>query len=495
MRFLTRLACLVAVVGLLAVSVVFSQEEPPRDPPPQPSFPELPRDAPAGTGILQPCMEALEGEVRCGRYRVWEDRERKSGRTIDLAFVVAEALDPHSLHSDAVTYFFGGPGSQVTAVSPFGIQFARAFREKRDLLFLDFRGVGASQALDCDVPYPRGVGSRFGEIFPVDHAEACRDELAERADLEHYTSADNMDDLEELRRWLNYSALNLDGASYGTVEIQVFLRRHPKSARTVVLNGVKPIFGEGYLSHARKLQQALDALIAECLGDEKCGAAFPDLTSTLERVLDRVSSDPPVVEVDGQRLRLGPGELGYALRGLLYHRGGDIPWMLDKATEGDWQPFADFYLARSDWVAEKGGEAGMHFSVLCAEDVSRLDAETIARETEGTFLGNYLIGGYARVCDVWPYAALEPSFWEPVESDVPALLLSGTRDPVTSPGDGDSVGRYLSNSRHVVVEGGGHVVGGPCIDSIALQFVETGSVESLDTSCIEEMPGTEFKVE
>lgn len=492
---MTRPLLLVAVVGCLLAAPAVCQDEPPRDPPPQPSFPELPESAPAGTGILQPCMEELEGEVRCGRYRVWENRAEKSGRTLDLGFVVAEALDPHSPHSDAVTYFFGGPGSQVTAASPFAIQFARAFREKRDLLFLDFRGVGASQALDCDVAYPRGVESRFGEIFPVDHVAACRDKLSERADLELYTSAANMDDLEELRRWLNYSALNLDGASYGTHEIQVFLRRHPKSARTVVLNGVSPIFGEGYVSHARQLQRALDELVRECLADEACGAAFPNLATTLEAVLERVRADPPEVEAEGQRVRLGPGELGYALRGLLYGRGTEIPLMLDNAAKGDWQPLADYYLARSAWVAEDGGEAGMHFSVLCAEDVGRLDGETISRETEGTFLGDYLIGGYARVCEVWPYARLEPSFWEPVASDVPALLLSGTRDPVTPSGGGEAVGRHLPNSRHVVVEGGGHVVGGPCIDSIALQLVEAGSVESLDTSCIAEMPGTEFKVE
>ncbi len=104
-------------------------------------------------------------------------------------------------------------------------------------------------------------------------------------------------------------------------------------------------------------------------------------------------------------------------------------------------------------MAREGGFAGMHFSVLCAEDISRVDDETIARETAGTFLGDYLIGGYARVCELWPYARLEPSFWEPATSDVPALLLSGSRDPVTPPSGAEAVVRRLPNSRHLIVPG------------------------------------------
>lgn len=442
--------------------------------------------------MIQPCMEALEGSVRCGRYRVWEDRTAQSGRTIDLAFVIADALDPAAGTSDAITYFFGGPGTSVTTPSPFVIGASRALREKRDLLFLDFRGVGASQALDCTVSYPRGVESRFGEIFPVDHIEACRDHLSERTRLDLYTSSINMDDLDELRAWLNYTHLNLSGGSYGTLEIQVFLRRHPESVRTAVLNSVFPISEPGYVTHARGLQNALDELVAECEVNEACAAAYPDFGKTVERVLERVRTDPPEVLAEGKKVKLGPGELGYALRGLLYRRGVEVPSMVWRAAQGEWQPLADYYLQRSGWVGEKGGEAGMHFSVLCAEDVGRLDAETIARETAGTFLGDYLIGGYARACEVWPYARLDDSFWEPVTSDVPALLLSGSRDPVTPPPGAEVVAKYLPKSLQIVVEGAGHGVGGPCIGQIVSRFIDAGTVQGLDTSCLQEWPPTEF---
>ena len=461
-------------------------------PPPQPTFPTLPADAPAGTGLMQPCMEELEGRVRCGRYRVWENRETRQGRTLDLAFVLADALGPDIDHSTAATFFFGGPGSSVTRPSPFVIAGSPELRRSRDLLFLDFRGVGGSAQLDCGVPYPSGVSSRFGTLMPTDHIAACRDELAQRAQLDLYTSAHNMDDLDELRDWLNYQTLDLNGGSYGTREIQVFLRRHPESARTAILNSVSPLSTGGYISHARGLQNALNELVAECLADAACGQAYPDLEAALDRVLTRVRTDPPRVTADGETVKLGVGELGYALRGLLYGRAGEVPAMIVGADGGAWQPLADYYLQRSGWVGDPEGETGMHLSVVCAEDISRADDESIARETAGTFLGDYLIRSYAEACAIWPYAKLDASYWEPVTSDVPALLLSGSRDPVTPPASAELVAAHLENSRHIVVPGAGHGVGGPCLGQIQLQFVETASVENLDTSCLEERPPTEF---
>ena len=136
--------------------------------------------------------------------------------------------------------------------------------------------------------------------------------------------------------------------------------------------------------------------------------------------------------------------------------------------------------------------AGMHFSVICAEDLSRVDAAKIERETAGTFLGDYLVGGYARACEVWPHAELDPAHWEPVASDVPTLLLSGGRDPVTPPANGEAVAAHLPNSLHIVVPGAGHGVGGPCIQGIQARFIDTATVDGLDTSCVEEWPPTQF---
>ena len=79
-----RRCSLLAVAALCLAGSAPAQEEPP----PAPSFPDLPAAAEAGTGMIQPCLEELEGRVRCGRYRVYEDRARRL-----LSSVLSEIVD------------------------------------------------------------------------------------------------------------------------------------------------------------------------------------------------------------------------------------------------------------------------------------------------------------------------------------------------------------------------------------------------------------------
>ena len=47
---------------------------------------------------LAPCkIEGVPGEARCGSHKVWEDREAKQGRQIDLVDHRAAALEPNKL--------------------------------------------------------------------------------------------------------------------------------------------------------------------------------------------------------------------------------------------------------------------------------------------------------------------------------------------------------------------------------------------------------------
>lgn len=459
------------------------------------AFPRLPPDAPAGAGRVQPCHAPdLRGTARCGVFRVYEDRAARAGRTLDVAFVVLDALEPADRADDAIVLLPGGPGQSFTDAAVAISRDMADLRRARDVVLVDVRGVGRSASLSCTVPYPGGFASRFGTLFPPDHAAACRDALSQRARLDLYTTALSVDDVEDLRRWLGYPAWNLIGTSYGTRVAQVYLRRHPDAVRTVVLNGVAPLAEPLYVQHAALLQRALDRLVAECRADRACGAAYPDLDRRVATLLARFQRGPVEVELPGGRVAFGMGDLAYALRGLLYGRGGDLPLLIHRAAEGDVPPLAEYYVARTAWVGGPGGEAGYHFSVLCAEDIAPLTDEDVARATRGTFMGPHLIESYRRVCRLWPHARLPASHWRPVASDVPTLLLSGGRDPVTPPEAAEAVAAHLSNSLHVVVPNGGHGVGGPCLDGLIARFVETARLDVLDTACVEAAPPTAFRL-
>lgn len=459
-----------------------------------PSFPTLPADLPVGEGRTQPCLDQVEGEALCGRFRVRESREAEGGRTLDIAFVVLRALHDRG-NTDAFTQFNGGPGAATTPIASYMARGLAAIREDRDILLVDHRGTGNSEALLCDNPFPRGMPSRFETVFPLDHVDACREMLSQRADLSQYTTAHAMDDLADLATWLGYTQLDLSGGSYGTREAQIFTRRHADMVRTVILNGAAPVDQWVYLEHARTLQAALETVVSECAAQAACSAAYPDLETVLEEDLATASHAPPEVSVEGQVVPFGIGPLSYALRGLLYGRAGVVPARLYEAHEGSWQPLATYYLGRQSWVGAADVPAGYHFSVLCAEDIDPIGWDDIARETAGTFMGDFLIGAYKRVCERWPSAHLPASYFTPVTSDKPALILSGGRDPVTPASGAGAVAAGWPNALHVVVPNGGHGQGGPCIVAMEVRLVRTGSTEGIDTSCVERAPPTKFVIE
>ncbi len=458
------------------------------------SFPTLPPDTPAGDGLTQPCLGQLQGEVLCGRFRVYENRQLGSGRTIDLGFVVVKALTDRG-NTDAFTRFSGGPGASVTPNAAGIAEFRSGIRAERDILLLDHRGTGNSSPLPCDNPFPGGIESRFETVFPLNHVEACRDMLSQRVDLAQYTTPNAMDDLADVASWLGYSQLNLMGGSYGTREAQIFTRRHPEMVRTVIMNGVAPVDQRVYLYHARDLQDALDNLIAECASETACNSAYPDFEEVLREVLSIAAENPPEVTVQGTIVHFGIGPLSYALRGLLYGQAGRVPAVIYAAHAGDWQMLVDYYIGRQAWVGSADGTpAGYHYSVLCSEDIDPLSWEEIASETAGTFMGDFLIAGYKQACERWPSAVQPESYFTPVRSDKPALILSGGRDPVTPVSGGTAVAGRWSNSLHIVVPNGGHGQRGPCIDRMILKLVQSGSIDDIDVSCVSSAPPTRFVV-
>jgi hypothetical protein len=97
----------------------------------------------------------------------------------------------------------------------------------------------------------------------------------------------------------------------------------------------------------------------------------------------------------------------------------------------------------------------------------------------------HLLGAQIAACERWPKGTVEPTFYDPVVSDVPALILSGDIDPVTPPAWGEAVAKHLKNGRHIVMPATGHgVISTPCGLKLVQEFIDRASSASLDTSCV-----------
>ena len=433
-----------------------------------------------------PCrVPGQEREVLCATYPVWENRATKQGRKIGLHIVILPALGPDK-QPDPVFELGGGPGEGITEVAAFYPDHAR---QKRDVVLVDQRGTGRSNPLDCTL-YGEPVDFRraAADNFPVAEVRKCREELEKVADLGQYTTSAFADDLNEVRVWLGYDKINLVGGSYGTRMAQVYLRRHPETVRSVLLIAVAPTDLFLPLRHAYSGQRALDLLLAECAGQPACRAAFPDPKADLRAIRERVEKGVAVTVTNtrtGEKQEVRPhwGLVAEGIRFLMYGQGGgSLPLQIQKAARGDLAPLVQMAIERR-LLLDEVLATGLLFSVTCAEDLPYITEEMIRKETAGTLLGDYRIRQQKAVCEAWPRGQVPADVHDLVRSDVPVLLISGERDPVTPPEYADHARTHLTNSLHVMVPRGSHGGAGECTDRLIEQFTERASVEGLDPSC------------
>jgi pimeloyl-ACP methyl ester carboxylesterase len=453
---------------------------------------------------LRPCtgIPGLPPEARCGTYEVWENRAAKSGRKIPLRVLVLPATGPDRL-PDPFVFFSGGPGDSNVDAASWLAEELGALRKRRDILLVDFRGTGGSGGLFCtELPGSAGLQGTLDHFLPPEPVRACAERLSKTADLSQYTNDTSVDDIDEVRAALGYDRINIFGGSAGSRSGLVYLRRHPDKVRTAILSGLVPMDDLGPFDMARSAQRALDGLIAECEGDAACRGAFPRLREEIAAVLERAGKDPVTVPVTDREtgkpaeVRLTRSAVAQALRAMLYSpvAAARLPFKVHRAAQGDWKPLAETAHA---WAAGVAGLAdGYYLSLTCAEELPFIRENEIPAAVQGTFLGDFRIRAQQAACAAWPVPPVGREFLEPVTSEVPVLLISGERDPVTPPGNAEHAARTLKNSLHVVVPDAGHsfsgIEGGEHIIDLIIKVVETGTVKGLDTSFTARMKRPEF---
>ena len=222
----------------------------------------------------------------CGKHQVYENRSAKSGRVIALNLVVLPALSSEP-KAEPVFYLAGGPGQGAARIAGAGEDaIMRELRRERDLVFVDMRGTGDSNGLQCDFPIDRRhVQSLFGELFDPAVIQLCREKLERIADLKFYNSSLGIDDLDDIRLALGYDKINLYGISHGSQAALEYLRRYPDHVRSAVLTGVATPAMKIPLQFARGADQAMAKLFNDCAGDESCNAAFPNLQAKFAQLL------------------------------------------------------------------------------------------------------------------------------------------------------------------------------------------------------------------
>ncbi len=446
-------------------------------------------------GLASCRLKGVEHDAWCGVLRRPLDPAQPQGRQIEVHYAVLPAL-ARNRQPDPVLFFAGGPGQSAIELAGAASRLLARLGNRRDIVLIDQRGTGRSAPLRCAEPAPtQPLAEAASVAAQTERLRQCAVELQKlpQGDLRHYTTWVAMQDADAVRQALGVAQVNLVGGSYGTRAALEYLRQFPQAVRRVVIDGVAPPDMVLPASFSTDNQAALDAVFTACAAEPACTARHPRLRADWQALLASLPREVNVQHpITGQpeRFTLTRDMLLGLVRAPLYvpALASALPLALGQATQGRFE-------ALMGVGSGLGGGAGrlwegMHFSVVCAEDLPRLAQ---AADRPGADYGDSFAEQYRRICADWPRGTVPPAFYSVPVAKVPVLLLSGGADPVTPPRHGQRVAQALgAQARHVVVPQAGHgVMALPCMRDVLFRFIdaaEGADALKVDADCARNIP-------
>ncbi|MDT8319729.1 MAG: alpha/beta hydrolase [Xanthomonadales bacterium] len=436
----------------------------------------------------------LSTVAQCGWLERAENPAEPAGRRIKIHVARVPARG-RVTEPDPLVFFAGGPGQAASEAWPLLAAALSKVNESRDILLVDQRGTGKSNALRCpEMELEEILNMEWDRLD--DSTRECLESLD--ADVRYYTTTIAMHDIDAAREALGYEQVNLFGGSYGTRAAQVYLRLFPDRVRTLVLDGVVPQTLALGTEHAEKLDQAIYRVLNGCEQDARCRQEFPDSAGQLDGLIRALDENPREVTVDhpttGQpyTLTFNREVLASALRFLTYSSDSQamLPLLIHEASsEQHFERLASQMMITATGLQQSISQ-GMELSVICSEDAPLFPDGS---GTSDYLMGDIMLKATRIQCEVWPRGPVPEGFHEPVAADVPTLLLSGELDPVTPPEYAERVAAHFSDSTHLVAPGQGHIVTTRgCMGDLVSEFIVSGGRAKLDTECISRLEASPY---
>ena len=443
-------------------------------------------------------------QVECGWLTVPESRASSSARHLKLWVAIARA-PRDTRKADSILYLHGGPGiATVDTWFPFFPDSVAwgAFRETRDIVFFDQRGTGRSQPLLCpalkkeleEIDKGDQTASSRLDATVAAYAKCRRTMASAHQNPGAYTSAETVQDAEDLRKALGVPEWNVYGTSYGSFVALLYLRAHPAAIRSAILDSPYPPNSMAWAEQITTTARAYEAVERACQRVAACASRFPDIRGRLIQAVTRLDAQPIAREkgpIDGSRFVSTLWTMLVNAESSLY-----VPLAIDLAASGD-------EAVVSRLVAIYGGNdtfgddsPAQAMAVNCHEGGRRTESTREATRRHPEFAGNDPAEGLDRICETFQPVHVAPELFSPVVSDKPVLLYSGDFDPATPLEDALQASRFLSRGTIVPVAGASHApfYSDECTRGIAHAFL-LAPKSTPDLSCLQRRKPATFQLE
>ena len=467
-----------------------------------------------GDVVEQDCPVGLVGTgLRCVWIIVPIDRADPAAGNMGVSVAIRPGTGEEPLAPLAVLQ--GGPGGASSDLARF--LPSRPYPQ----VLIDQRGVGFGSANFWCGEWQ----VRLAEILEASRDEAtaiaseafarCSDRFKRDPVFTHTSTEAHAADVVDVMTALGYDSWLLYGVSYGTTIALEVLRDAPAGLSGAVLDGVYPGHFDLDTAIAEGAERVVRKLDEECSVDPACAAILATagegatMAGLLAELIPRFNADPIIVPFSANETTLlEPFDAlidGDSVAGVVFQMFYNdftatlVPGVLAGLARGE--------EADSD---EDGGLTAAQAVALLGVETASQQAHTGAPATFAAVtcaewlpqasgpppgigaIGAAVVGeGLSAQCEPW---AIEASTLptEPVQSDLPVLLISGRFDPITPPSFAEAAVEHLPRGTHVVTRTRGHGIWvwgyDNCIDRIVADFLAEPGAE-LDVACaLEDRP-------
>ncbi len=519
-----RVVAALVVVALVAVVVFFAvggridlsaDDEP--SVAEKPTIAPTPTAAPGSTEPPQPELapfyeQTLHWEIcqsrenECATLTVPLDYQQPEGTTIDLAVLKVPARDQDERVGSMVVDP-GGPGGSATEYAA-SSAWGDALLDHFDIVGMDPRGVGQSDAIDClsdeamdaylagdpDPDTPEEV-SEFEEA-QTGFGAACENSSGELA--AHVSTIEAARDMDVLRAALGETTLTYFGASYGTELGATYAEYFPEQVGRFVLDGaVDPTLDlmQATKTQAQGFETALRSYIQNCVDGGDCflGDSLDEGLQVVQDLLADVDQQPIATQLAGRMLTEGLAYYGigaalYAQEAWTYLDRG-----LGDALGGDGTILAllaDAYAHRNPDGTYADNMLEAFPTISCLDDPSFVpfgEVESHVPEIEEaspTFGRTFAWGMTA--CAGFTDRATESRRPLHAKGAAPIVVIGTTRDPATPYEEAVALADQLESGVLVTRDGDGHTAyqaGNDCVDEAVEDYLVDGTVPEDGLEC------------
>ena len=439
---------------------------------------------------------ADSNKISCYLIPVLKETSNPSNGKFYLA--VASAPPLHKTKQPPLLYLHGGPGIATLENVPRYLQSKtwKMLREKRQIVFFDYRGTGFSEPVLCKdmedslVQFSKLNSKAASESYKISLYKKCRTQLlSEGIHVFSFNSAQLAYDAEAIRRSLQIDSWSVYGVSFGTTVTLNLLRNNGKHINSIILDSPFPPNAPWY-DFIRPFDTCFKVLENNIAKNPEAFSHFSSLRTDFKNAIARLNKNPAKIKdsTDAAGYDYSGDYFAWSIWTAMLNPKSIpfVPLAIKEIGNGNDALLSKWVEAFSDPNSFGKFSEPQSKAVICYESRPKT-----ADDTKASLLlkypdfSSFYIDFDGELCDAWQPESGSSEIFKPVESNVPVLILSGEYDPVCPPLFGKLTAATLSKSTFIIVPSASHAAihADECIRIIADKFLSNPELKP-DIKCV-----------